>query len=380
MRAAQDVTPTMATVAAAVGAPEFILPWLDRFYDEEDGELVLAAAARPAKCRGRPATAQTASPASTRHGSSAPSAVASSTVTRPARTRRPTSTTASRSGRCSRAGRTSRSPSIGELAEWDVGAYAEKIREDVEAVRDGRPGDSYEARYAYVLLSEAEAIVAAQEHIYLWPCDCRSLTSRCRKPMDVCLRFENDRGLGWEISKERAVAILRSTDKAGLMHTADLHDDPRDTSAICNCCTDCCYPHLATERLGMGDVWPVRRHVARIDADLCNACGRCGRRCPFAAIVCDDRRAAGARSLAVPRLRSVRHGLQQRGHRAAAARRGAARRAGSLAGADVHRAGPVRDGAQAAKQVAFARDGPRPAARLRASHPLPLRRPAGGHR
>ena len=144
-----------------------------------------------------------------------------------------------------------------QLADWDVDYYAQKIRADVEAIRDGHPGDSYEARYSYVLLHEAEAIVAAQDHVYLWPCDCRSIVGKCRKPKDVCLRFENDRGLGWEISKERAVEILRATDKAGLMHTADLQDDLADSSSICNCCTDCCYPHLAADRLD------VDRRVAR---------------------------------------------------------------------------------------------------------------------
>jgi Pyruvate/2-oxoacid:ferredoxin oxidoreductase delta subunit len=172
------------------------------------------------------------------------------------------------------------------LADWETDDYAEKIRADVEAVRDGHPGTSYEARYSYVLLEEAEAIVAAQDHIYLWPCDCRSIVSKCRKPMDVCLRFTNDRGLGWEISKERACEILRAADKAGLMHTSDLQDDLADSSSICNCCTDCCFPQLAAERMGVGDVWPVRRHVARIDAALCKDCGRCDLRCPFDAIVC----------------------------------------------------------------------------------------------
>jgi Pyruvate/2-oxoacid:ferredoxin oxidoreductase delta subunit len=173
-----------------------------------------------------------------------------------------------------------------QLADWDVDHYAEKIRPGVQSARAGRPDDSYEARYSYVLLGEAEAIVAAQDHIYLWPCDCRSIVGRCRKPMDVCLRFANDRGLGWEISRERAVAVLRSTDKAGLMHTADVRDDVAHTSSICNCCTDCCYPHLAAERLEVRDTWPLRRHVASLDMDLCKDCGRCGLRCPFDAIVC----------------------------------------------------------------------------------------------
>ena len=102
--------------------------------------------------------------------------------------------------------------------------------------------------------------------------------------MNVCLRFDNGRGLGWEISRERAAEILLQTDKAGLMHTADYAGDPTVAGAICNCCTDCRYPHLATERLGTGDVWPVRHYVAAIDTDLRTSCGRCSRRCRFEAI------------------------------------------------------------------------------------------------
>lgn len=271
----QDVTPTMAAVAAAVGAPDFIAPWLDRFYDQADAELVLAATGLTGALAGAgEARLARALRRAIVDRSEADAYVPADFHTRleiwamfegwkdvPLAVHR-------------------------RLADWDVDFYAAKIRKDVQDVRDGNPGDSYEARYGYVLLHEAEAIVAAQDRVYLWPCDCRSIVNKCRKPMDVCLRFENDRGLGWEISKERAVQILRATDKAGLMHTADLQDDPAGSTSICNCCTDCCYPHLASERLEASDVWPVRRHVARIYMGLCKACGRCGLRCPFDAIVC----------------------------------------------------------------------------------------------
>ncbi len=267
--AAQDVTPTMAAVAAAVGAPDFILPWLDRFYDEHDAELILAApslagfeAARLERAVRRAVLdlddARSHAPASF-HDRLEIWAMLEGWKDVPLAVHR-------------------------KLADWDVDFYAARIRPGVEAVRDGGAGD--QGDYTYVLLDEAEAIVVAQEHVYLWPCDCRSIVGKCRKPMDVCLRFENDRGLGWEISKERAVEVLRKTDKAGLTHTADFAGNPAAGGAICNCCTDCCYPHLATQRLGTGDVWPVRRHVARIDMDLCKKCGRCGLRCPFDAIDC----------------------------------------------------------------------------------------------
>jgi Pyruvate/2-oxoacid:ferredoxin oxidoreductase delta subunit len=269
----QGATPAMRAVAGLVGAPDFLLPWLDRFYDEEDARLLQAAAkgalAGVDEARLERAVRRAILDVDEK-GAYAPSnlhtrleiwAMFEGWKDVPLAVHR-------------------------QLADWDVDHYAEKIRADVDAVRAGHPGDSYAARYSYVLLREAEEIVAAQDHVYLWPCDCRSIVGKCRKLKEVCLRFENDRGLGWEISRERAVEILRTSDKAGLMHTADLQDDVAHTSSICNCCTDCCYPHLASVRLEASAAWPVRRHVARIDMDLCTSCGRCGLRCPFEAIVC----------------------------------------------------------------------------------------------
>jgi Pyruvate/2-oxoacid:ferredoxin oxidoreductase delta subunit len=274
-----DVTPALRDLGAAIGAPGFILPWLDRFYDEDEAQLVLAAAAGDISAGGP--------------------AIADDHV-RLERAYRRAVLDRDETGAYAPADLHTRLEFWAmfegwkdvpldvhrRLAEWEVDHYAATIRPDVESARDGRPNDSYAANYAYVLLHEAEAILNAQQRIYLWPCDCRAIVGKCRKPKDVCLRFENDRGVGWEISTERAVQILRTADKAGLMHTADYAGDPAAATSICNCCTDCCYPHLAGERLGVSDVWPVRRHVARIDMDLCKSCGRCGLRCPFEAIVC----------------------------------------------------------------------------------------------
>ena len=271
----QDVTSAVRAVAALIGAPDLILPWLDRFYDADDADLLLAA--------GGGSLLGASEERLARAVRRAVLDVDDTGVHSPADFHERLEIWAMFEGWKDVPLAIHR-----ELADWDVDSYAEKIREDVEAVRDGHPGDSYEARYSYVLLDEAEAIVAAQDRVYLWPCDCRSIVSKCRKLKDVCLRFSNDRGLGWEISRERAVAILRATDKAGLMHTADVQDDVARTSSICNCCTDCCYPHLASERLEAREVWPVRRHVAHIDMDLCKNCGRCGLRCPFEAIVCSS--------------------------------------------------------------------------------------------
>jgi Pyruvate/2-oxoacid:ferredoxin oxidoreductase delta subunit len=265
-------TPAMAAVAAAVGAPEFLLQWLDRFYDGDDIEVVLAAGGPTGLANVEPGRLERAVRRAVLDRDEAGAHAPASFADRldvcamfegwrgiPADVRR-------------------------RLADWATDDYAASVRDDLEALKSGAPGDSREIDYTYLLLPEAEAVIAAEEHVYLWPCDCRAIVGACDQPLDVCLRFDNDRGLGREISRERAVEILRMADVAGLTHTDYLGRSAGDTHAICNCCTDCCFPHRAAALLDAESVWPRRRHLAVVDRDECTQCGTCAERCPFDAI------------------------------------------------------------------------------------------------
>ena len=147
----------------------------------------------------------------------------------------------------------------------ELARYVDDKRAQVASLLAGEEPAPHLENAEYLLLDEAEAVLARAGHVYLWPCDCRSLMERCRKPSLVCLRFENDRGLGWEISQERALAVLRDADRHGLMHTGEVTvgDEPLTRGAICNCCADCCFPQLAGEALGAARLWPRVRYVAR---------------------------------------------------------------------------------------------------------------------
>ncbi|GAB4242716.1 MAG: hypothetical protein Kow00129_01350 [Thermoleophilia bacterium] len=170
------------------------------------------------------------------------------------------------------------------LNEWERAHYRERKREQIEARKAGREPAEQLENEVYLLLDEAEAVLEQVERVYLWPCNCRAMEGRCDKPLNVCLRFENDRGLGWEISKERAKEVLREANRAGLMQTGELvRERGRLSGAICNCCADCCFPHQVAEELGARKIWPRSRYVAAWNESACSACGRCARRCPFGA-------------------------------------------------------------------------------------------------
>ena len=198
------------------------------------------------------------------------------------------------------------------LANWSLERYVAAKRDQVEMLKAGGSPQPKLENAEYLLLHEAETLLNRVQHIYLWPCDCRAIMGHCNRPANVCLCFQNGRGQGWEISLERALDVLREADRAGLMHTsetqaglvefegppsneragadtrttnadADASLAPITSGAICNCCADCCFPQLASERLGAAKLWPRSRYVAKLDRDSCNACGRCTKRCPFEA-------------------------------------------------------------------------------------------------
>ena len=173
-----------------------------------------------------------------------------------------------------------------QLNQWELEAYIEEHRRSAADLKAGAPRDAYQVIPEYVLLHEAQALVQRVPHIYLWPCNCRSMLEGCKQPRLTCLRFDNTRGIGWEISKARAQIILLEASRKGLMHSAELGltAEGLPIGAICNCCSDCCFPHRLADREQAARFWPLSRYTARLDPQACNGCGRCERRCPFGAI------------------------------------------------------------------------------------------------
>lgn len=171
------------------------------------------------------------------------------------------------------------------LNGWELEYYQEKHVDQIDSLKKDERGDASKTWPAYLLLHEAEALIDRVDHVYLWPCNCRAMMEGCQKNLYTCLRFSNDRDWGWEISKSRAKGILRQANKSGLMQNGEvaLAPDGSITGAICNCCEDCCFPQQLAERLDAGNLWPLTRYKADFLKNRCTGCGRCVNRCPFGA-------------------------------------------------------------------------------------------------
>jgi Pyruvate/2-oxoacid:ferredoxin oxidoreductase delta subunit len=171
------------------------------------------------------------------------------------------------------------------LNQWELQSFVDRKKPHMDAYEKSGQRDRSVVWPEYVLLDEALALIQKVPHIYLWPCNCRAMIQGCKKPGFVCLRFTNDRNLGWEISKERAREIILAANKKGLMQSAEVGIAPDGSlqGAICNCCSDCCFPVQFSRQLKDPRLYPLSRYVAIVDEERCSECGRCARRCPFQA-------------------------------------------------------------------------------------------------
>jgi len=172
-----------------------------------------------------------------------------------------------------------------QLNSWELEDYIRRHANQVNVLKNGRHRDPTLTWPEYVLLPEAMTLIDQADHIYLWPCNCRAMMGRCAKNVYTCLRFSNQRDMGWEISNTRAKEILIQANKQGLMQNAEISIYPNGSfsGAICNCCADCCFPHQLAEQQAAGKLWPLTRYVADHHIERCTSCGNCVKRCPFKA-------------------------------------------------------------------------------------------------
>ncbi|MBW1989807.1 MAG: 4Fe-4S binding protein, partial [Deltaproteobacteria bacterium] len=145
---------------------------------------------------------------------------------------------------------------------------------------------------AQVLAYESVAdIVEQSDPIAVTKCTCRLIAHKCDRPVEVCLQvgkaadYTLERGTGRLVSKEEALKIVSECEEAGLMHVT--MNRAEGLHFICNCCGCCCIAMPVMIQHGSKMCDPSR-FTARVDAEVCQACGQCADRCYFSAITIDE--------------------------------------------------------------------------------------------
>jgi len=134
-------------------------------------------------------------------------------------------------------------------------------------------------------------LVKAQKVFSLAQCICRNkqglLGNDCTRPKETCLQFGDfaqfyiDNKLARAISRTDALEILDLAEKSALVLCPS---NSQELVSIC-CCCPCCCPILKRAKLLPRPVEAVSsNYQAKIDPELCSACGLCMERCQMAAI------------------------------------------------------------------------------------------------
>lgn len=138
-------------------------------------------------------------------------------------------------------------------------------------------------------------LVKEQEVISVSQCICRKeqefLGNPCDRPQEVCIGFGDfaqyyiDNKMGRQIDVDETMKLLDLAEESGLVLTPT---NTQKIEAIC-CCCPCCCPGLKFNKMAERPADHVQSYYeAKIDPDLCTACGICLDRCQMEAILEGD--------------------------------------------------------------------------------------------
>jgi ferredoxin len=140
-------------------------------------------------------------------------------------------------------------------------------------------------------IEDVEEVVDMVDSITRMPCGCRYISTG-KADKRYCFGFGFDpTGLFGEypeaasslevLEKDEAIAIFRTFDEEGLMHTVWTGTTPY-VIGLCNCDRDCMAYKGYIEMRGAPSFFRAE-YVCQIDWDLCNGCKSCMTQCQFGA-------------------------------------------------------------------------------------------------
>jgi ferredoxin len=139
--------------------------------------------------------------------------------------------------------------------------------------------------------NQIREIVNRQTTLSVAQCICRKeqklLGKECSRPQETCLGFGKfaefyvENKMARPISKEEALRLLDQAEESALVLCPTNSQEPE---GVC-CCCPCCCPILKYSKMMPRPTDMVLSYYeAKIDSELCSACGQCLEQCQMAAI------------------------------------------------------------------------------------------------
>lgn len=175
----------------------------------------------------------------------------------------------------------------------------------------------YEQYYKYVHtaavkvpLMEIEKLIESAESLSVGPCPCRLIegSDDCEDPLYCCIRVnrfsdmvmdmqnkalekakakgKKRRGQSVELSKERALELVRYTQSRNMIFSLETCISPYANN-ICCCCSDCCIELKSRYEYGL-NTCPAGPYIPKFVADKCIGCGLCAKACTVNALQMKD--------------------------------------------------------------------------------------------
>jgi Pyruvate/2-oxoacid:ferredoxin oxidoreductase delta subunit len=136
---------------------------------------------------------------------------------------------------------------------------------------------------------QVKQLLANARLISIGNCDCREKVQGCDNPIDVCISIDREaellveKAIARKVTLDEAMAVLRKSHEAGLVHISYTDIGEPKPFIICSCCACCCHSLAGLIRFQIPDAVVAANHIAQQDHEICVDCGTCVNRCHFQA-------------------------------------------------------------------------------------------------